>query len=58
MCQILLALAMDVPLPGSISNACLLQALRALMDFTFILQYPHAFRGDIGTVGGHFITLS
>ena len=40
MCQILLALAMDVPLPGSISNACLLQALRALMDFTFITQYP------------------
>ena len=40
MCRILLALIMDVQLPHSVSSACLLRAVRALMDFTFLAQYP------------------
>ena len=38
--QILLALVIDAPLPGGFSNACLVRAVCALMDFTFIAQYP------------------
>ena len=40
MCRILLVLAMEARLPGGFSNVHLLQALWALMDFTFIAQYP------------------
>ena len=40
MCRILLALIMDVQLPHGVSSACLLRAVRALMDFTFLAQYP------------------
>ena len=38
--RILLALVMDVPLPGGLSNARLVRATRALMDFVYIAQYP------------------
>jgi hypothetical protein len=40
MCRILLALIMDVPLAEGLSNARLIRAVRALMDFTFVAQYP------------------
>jgi hypothetical protein len=40
MCQILLALVINARLPGGFSNMCLVWAVRALMDFTFIVQYP------------------
>ena len=40
MCRILLALVMDMQLPQGVSTARLLQAVCALMDFTFIAQYP------------------
>ncbi|KAH9010418.1 hypothetical protein EDB84DRAFT_1590846 [Lactarius hengduanensis] len=40
MCRILLALVMDIPLTGGLSNACLVRATQALMDFVFIAQYP------------------
>ncbi len=40
MCRILLALIMDVPLAQGFSNKRLLRAVRALMDFAFIAQYP------------------
>ncbi|KAH9020914.1 hypothetical protein EDB84DRAFT_1441645 [Lactarius hengduanensis] len=40
MSRILLALVMDVPLAREISNSRLLRAVRALMDFAFIAQYP------------------
>ncbi|KAN0140650.1 hypothetical protein V8E53_001477 [Lactarius tabidus] len=38
--RILLALVMDVPLPEGRSNARLVRATRALMDFVYIAQYP------------------
>jgi hypothetical protein len=39
-CRILLVLVMDVPLAEGFSNACLVRAVRALMDFAFLAQYP------------------
>ncbi|KAH9013364.1 hypothetical protein EDB85DRAFT_2076599 [Lactarius pseudohatsudake] len=39
MCRILLALVMDIPLTGGLSNARLVQATRALMDFAFIAHH-------------------
>ena len=38
--RILLALVMDVPLPEGLSNVRLVRAIRALMDFVFLAQYP------------------
>ena len=40
MCRILLALVIDVQLPGGLSNTRLIRAVRALMDFVFYAQYP------------------
>lgn len=40
MCRILLGLVLDVPLSGAISNARLLCAVRALLDFLYLAQYP------------------
>jgi hypothetical protein len=30
----------DCPLPGGLSNVCLLRAVRALLDFIYLAQYP------------------
>ena len=38
--RILLGLIIDLPLPNGISNARLLAATRALLDFLFLAQYP------------------
>jgi hypothetical protein len=40
MCRILLALVMDAPLAEGLSNQRLVRAVRALMDFAFLAQYP------------------
>ena len=40
MCRILLALVMDIRLPQGHSTRRLVQAVRAIMDFAFIAQYP------------------
>jgi hypothetical protein len=40
MCRILLALVIDVQLLGGLSNARLIRAVRALIDFMFYAQYP------------------
>ena len=40
MCRILLALVIDIQLPGGLSNVHLIRAVRALMDFAFYAQYP------------------
>jgi Plavaka transposase len=40
MCRILLGLVIDNPLPGGLSNARLLRAVRALLDFVYLAWYP------------------
>jgi hypothetical protein len=40
MCQILLGLVLDVPLADGVSNIPLQQAVRAILDFVFLAQYP------------------
>lgn len=40
MCRILLALVTDVRLPQGLSTRRLVRAVRALMDFAFLAQYP------------------
>ncbi|KAF8056055.1 hypothetical protein FPV67DRAFT_1566591 [Lyophyllum atratum] len=40
MCRILLGLIIDAPLPGGRSSARLLSAVRAMLDFLYLAQYP------------------
>ncbi|GLB45950.1 putative protein Coprinopsis cinerea okayama7 130 [Lyophyllum shimeji] len=40
MCRILLGLIIDAPLPGGLSSARLLSAVRAMLDFLYLAQYP------------------
>ncbi|KAG6810656.1 hypothetical protein H0H92_010893 [Tricholoma furcatifolium] len=40
MCRILLGLIIDAPLPDSQSSARLLRAVRAMLDFLYLAQYP------------------
>jgi hypothetical protein len=37
---ILMGLVLDAPLPGGLSNARLVRAVRALLDFLYLAQYP------------------
>ncbi|KAF8228225.1 hypothetical protein L208DRAFT_1292492, partial [Tricholoma matsutake] len=39
MAHILLSLIVDIPLPGGLSPVCLVQAVRALLDFLYLAQY-------------------
>ena len=38
--RILLGLVIDCPLPGGLSNIRLVRAVRALLDFIYLAQYP------------------
>jgi Plavaka transposase len=40
MSRILLGLVIDCPLPGGLSNVRLVRAVRALLDFIYLAQYP------------------
>ncbi|KZT19695.1 hypothetical protein NEOLEDRAFT_1077336 [Neolentinus lepideus HHB14362 ss-1] len=40
MCQLLLGLIMDVRLPDRVSSSKLIRAIRALLDFLYLAQYP------------------
>lgn len=40
MCRILLGLIIDIPLEGGLSNVRLVKAVRALLDFLYLAQYP------------------
>ncbi|KAF9502071.1 hypothetical protein BDN71DRAFT_1378620 [Pleurotus eryngii] len=40
MCRILLGLIIDLPLPDGLSNARLIRAVRAILDFLYLAQYP------------------
>jgi hypothetical protein len=40
MSRILLGLVIDAPLPGGLSNVRLIRAVRALLDFLYLAQYP------------------
>ncbi|KAG6825399.1 hypothetical protein H0H92_003822, partial [Tricholoma furcatifolium] len=40
MCRILLGLIIDAPLPNGLSSARLLAAVRAMLDFLYLAQYP------------------
>ena len=40
MCRFLLGLITDVPLPGGQVASCVLRAVRALLDFVHLTQYP------------------
>lgn len=40
MCRILLGLIIDVPLEGGMSNTRLIRAVRTLLDFLYLAQYP------------------
>jgi hypothetical protein len=40
MCRILLGLIVDIPLPHNQSPAKLLRAVRAMLDFVYLAQYP------------------
>jgi hypothetical protein len=40
MCRILLGLIIDIPLEGGFSNVRLIKAVRALLDFLYLAQYP------------------
>ncbi len=40
MCRILLGLVVDAPLEGGLSSAPLIRAVRALLDFLYLAQYP------------------
>ncbi|KAH9060410.1 hypothetical protein EDB83DRAFT_2506630 [Lactarius deliciosus] len=39
-CRFLLALVLDIPLPGRLDSGALVQALRKLLDFLYLAQYP------------------
>lgn len=39
-CQILLVIIIDIPLPGGFSASHLLQATRAILNFIYVTQYP------------------
>lgn len=39
-CRILLGLIIDMPLPDGMSSARLVRAVRAMLDFVYIAQYP------------------
>jgi len=40
MCHILLGLIINIPLAGGASNVHLIWAVRAVLDFVFLMQYP------------------
>jgi hypothetical protein len=40
MCHIILGLILDIPLSGSVPNSRLIRAVRALLDFLYLAQYP------------------
>lgn len=40
MCRILLGLVVDLPLPGGFSPIRLIRAVRAILDFLYLAQYP------------------
>ena len=40
MCRILLGLVIGIPLPGRLSSVRLVRAVRAILDFCYIVQYP------------------
>ncbi|KAJ8509360.1 hypothetical protein ONZ45_g8474 [Pleurotus djamor] len=40
MCRILLGLIVDIPLPNGFSNVRLIRAVRAVLDFLYLAQYP------------------
>ena len=40
MCRILIGLVIDIPLPGGMSNVRLVRAVRAVLDFLYLAQYP------------------
>lgn len=40
MCRILLGLVVGLPLPGGLSSIRLVRAVRAMLDFLYIAQYP------------------
>ena len=40
MCRILLRLVINIPLTGGCSNVRLIQAVRAVLDFLYLAQYP------------------
>jgi len=40
MCRILIGLVIDIPLPGGMSNVCLVWAVQAVLDFLYLTQYP------------------
>ncbi|GLB45659.1 putative protein Coprinopsis cinerea okayama7 130 [Lyophyllum shimeji] len=40
MCRILMGLVIDAPLPDGLSNARLIRAVRGLLDFLYLAQYP------------------
>jgi len=40
MCRILLGLVIDIPLPGGVYNMRLIRAVRAVLDFLYLAQYP------------------
>ncbi|KAJ3542161.1 hypothetical protein NM688_g6000 [Phlebia brevispora] len=39
-CRILLGIVIDLPLPNSIPSAPLVRAVRAMLDFVYLAQYP------------------
>ncbi|KAH9021901.1 hypothetical protein EDB85DRAFT_2075518 [Lactarius pseudohatsudake] len=39
-CRFLLALVLDIPLPGTLDSGALVQALRKLLNFLYLAQYP------------------
>lgn len=39
-CRILLGIIIDIPLPGGLSSIRLIRAVRALLDFLYLAQYP------------------
>ena len=40
MCRIILGLVIGIPLPNNLSSARLIQAVRAMLDFIYLSQYP------------------
>jgi hypothetical protein len=40
MSRILLGLVIGAPLPGGLSNVCLIRTVRALLNFLYLAQYP------------------
>lgn len=39
-CRFLLGIIIDIPLPGGLSSARVVRAVRALLDFLYLAQYP------------------